>query len=368
MKETQSDRPNASEGAAVEELVEENRSPPCFPKLNALPPELRHMIWTLALPSDTSEILVLQVHKHRRTTSETSGSSGDDILAEPPEPSHPLAHTGYPVHMHVCRESRLLAQSQTQLEYSPVARCKVPVRRFRPELDVLYIGWFLFLSFFRRPEYFYGMHFIKTLRHIAIDVVLTTNPGGLVEALRHLKALETLHIVFGTSNGPLWAGSALRCKAPVRRCALRAFNKDDMNGMVTGGRMTRPRTLECYLEYIHDELFEQDRMLSILQHGSDDEDDEEGDAETSSGFLRGEWDLELVADVFVEFRRSADDGAQWVEKGKSDMAELVSNIAWDIGMGIPIGDQSPSRTGYRLTPAPFYRIQPDPLNQPKPRH
>ncbi|KAI0484518.1 hypothetical protein GGR56DRAFT_28374 [Xylariaceae sp. FL0804] len=284
-----------------------------FSNFSALPPELRHIIWAFALPPDVPELHVLQVHKIRPTTASPS-ASGMDM----DEPCVPLVHTAYPVLMHVCHESRRIAVSQTDLRQSPEARCLVPVRRFRPDLDVLYVSWFGFMAFCRRPDFFIG-DMVASLRHVAVDVALTSYPERLLEIFRHLRSLQTLHVVFGSTRPPLFASDALSLEMPPRRSVLKPFSASALKGMVRGGPTTRPRPLDWYLQYVHGELY---ATLELFKSSRVHDNSHGGDLGVD--FEKGELKLRLVADAFTEFRYSTD-GAHWVEKGRTN---TCTNLVW----------------------------------------
>ncbi|KAK8031928.1 hypothetical protein PG990_001662 [Apiospora arundinis] len=96
-----------------------------FPSFMNLPKELRDEIWQYAMPEgDVPELLFY------------GGPEDDEADGGPPI----MVNTGYPVLMHVCAESRALAQRATYFQYSRNADMKIPMRRFRPDLDVQYSG------------------------------------------------------------------------------------------------------------------------------------------------------------------------------------------------------------------------------------
>lgn len=101
-----------------------------------LPYELRLQIWVLTIPEDEEEVCLCWPGDLPGYTALLGPLNDIPVL--------PLTvDTGFPVAMHICRESRAIAQntrlSGTRFRPSHVARCMTPFRRFRPELDVLYL-------------------------------------------------------------------------------------------------------------------------------------------------------------------------------------------------------------------------------------
>ncbi|KAI1506237.1 hypothetical protein F5X99DRAFT_127887 [Biscogniauxia marginata] len=303
--------------------------PPRFTRFTSLPPEIRYMIYDLALPPDVPELYILQADKIPPTTTANTGTAAGPG-AEKVTPPHPTVYTAYPVLMHVSREARTFAQSRTQLRWSAGAQCAVPHRAFRADLDVLYISWFSFMAVFRRPELFLAAELVARLQHVAVDMILTTNLHRLVQKFRQLRALRTLRVVFGSAAGPFWVCAALRLRDPLeRRYALRAFAGPELQGVVRGGPMTRPRSLEWYLQYVHGEASHE--TLSMLIMSGEDGDD---------SIEIGAWDrekrelkLKIMAQVLVKYKWSPQEGSCWAEKGKDNMTNLVSGMAWDFGIG-----------------------------------
>ncbi|EXF79480.1 hypothetical protein CFIO01_12579 [Colletotrichum fioriniae PJ7] len=90
-----------------------------FGKFPDLPIELRQTIWKLRLPDeDEPEVCVVT------------------------DQSRDLVYTAFSILMHVCQDSRHFVQnskaSGIEFRFSEEARCYVPVRKFRPELDIVY--------------------------------------------------------------------------------------------------------------------------------------------------------------------------------------------------------------------------------------
>ncbi|KAI5927931.1 hypothetical protein F4810DRAFT_705828 [Camillea tinctor] len=344
--------------AEEETITKSSSSPPPPPSLSrftrftSLPPEIRYMIYDLALPPDVPELYILQADKIPPTNITTTTTTTTNNPGTPQDaPQRPTVYTAYPVLMHVSREARQFAQSRTCLRPhyypspspSPTASSSscplllVPYRLFRPDLDVLYVSWFSFGAFFRRPELFLGSAtLLSRVQHVAVDMILTTNLHRLVEKFRQLRSLRSLRVVLGTAAGPFWVCAALRLPHPrlARRCALRPFESAQLEATVRGGPMTRPRSLEWYLRYVHGEARDETRAMLLMAAGDDG-----AEMEMEIGAWdreKRDLDLEIVAQVLVEYQRPAGkDGGppRWVEKGRDRTTNLVSGIAWDLGIG-----------------------------------
>ncbi len=117
-----------------------------FTRFKRLPAELRAYIWRLSLPEDESEVCVIWWE-----------GGGLPLLVD----------TGFPVAMHVCFESRAIAQaSGIQFRDSAVAGCLVPYRPFDTALDILY--WVL-----ESPVSIYqtrNLDSLKDVQHLAVEV------------------------------------------------------------------------------------------------------------------------------------------------------------------------------------------------------
>ncbi|KAI0601797.1 hypothetical protein F4775DRAFT_604681 [Biscogniauxia sp. FL1348] len=335
--------------------------PPRFTRFTSLPPEIRYMIYDLALPPDVPELYILQADKIPPTTTITTISTSSSTTntnstdnnntntnttnipgtahpeASQAAPPHPTVYTAYPVLMHVSREARVFAQSRTPLRpdpspSSPHPRRMVPYRSFQPELDVLYVSWVSFAAFFRRPALFLGAGTLARVRHVAVDMMLTTDAPRLAAAFGRLPALRSLRVVLGSAAGPFWAGAALRRHRCPRRCALRGLAPPELaRAVVRGGPMTRPRTLEWYLRYVRGEARDETAAMLLLaaEHGEGGEDFEIGAWDRE----RRELDLEIAAQVLVEYwRPPGEEGPRWVEKGRDNTTNLASGMAWDLGI------------------------------------
>ncbi|KAI0843388.1 hypothetical protein F5Y06DRAFT_291298 [Hypoxylon sp. FL0890] len=160
-----------------------------FGLFTSLPPEIRIIIWTFALPRDVPELCFPQPAGILEFTS-------------------PTVYTNYPAIIHVCREARCLAQSKIRLTYSSKTKCIVPHRPFRPELDIVYIA----VSRGRDPDGLPSLYMIpdlwdselaKQVQHVVItpeDASLRRMWAQVANALRYLPKLRTIHVAFTPSS------------------------------------------------------------------------------------------------------------------------------------------------------------------------
>ncbi|KAI1823036.1 hypothetical protein F4861DRAFT_512453 [Xylaria intraflava] len=199
---------------------------------SSLPPELRQAIWDMSIDSllDTPELLIYDPSKSIPL---------DDPAAAP------TVYTAFPTAMHVNQEARYVARRRIRLVESPTAThvnqeahhvarrrirsvksstvpCMVPVRPFRPELDVLYIPWEAWMRLFtnkppRCEEWF------ATVQHVAVDICISTNLVSFFRQVEHLPAVRTLRFVLASKDGHATSNSKLILRTPVARYVLRPF-------------------------------------------------------------------------------------------------------------------------------------------------
>ncbi|KAI4861023.1 hypothetical protein F4820DRAFT_83534 [Hypoxylon rubiginosum] len=222
-----------------------------FTNFNDLPTELRYMIWRFALPDDIPEVCIPWPLEEEpvRWDPERESSRRSRFL----EPF--LVDTDFPIHMHVCRESRELAMSSTHLRYSPIAGCPVPFRAFRPELDILYV------SVCRPPSDInvvprWGQY--PAARHLALDLH-SIKDGSFLWILVGNPFLDvrSLTCVLPASNAIL--DTAARFRPPVRRCRLREVVQPSNGSQshiiyVDRGYDRRMTGMGRYLEEIRDHM------------------------------------------------------------------------------------------------------------------
>ncbi|KAI0903122.1 hypothetical protein F4823DRAFT_619795 [Ustulina deusta] len=107
----------------------------------------------------------------------------------------PAVYTGFSPLLHVNLEARSIAQKRASFAYCHRAQCMVPVRPFRPELDVLYIPWEAWRSFFLLREFHYGDVWLPQLQHVAVDICLSTNLAAFFRHAQHIPSVRTLRFV-----------------------------------------------------------------------------------------------------------------------------------------------------------------------------
>ncbi|KAF3019697.1 hypothetical protein E8E14_006943 [Neopestalotiopsis sp. 37M] len=119
-----------------------------------LPCELRAMIWDEAMPEDIPEVCILPPEEDQNEDNANLGQMDDDSEDDDDDEtclddeSSLTVDTAFSVLMHICHESRTHALQRTRLRFSssPAASdgscgggIATPFRRFRPELDVLFV-------------------------------------------------------------------------------------------------------------------------------------------------------------------------------------------------------------------------------------
>lgn len=202
-----------------------------FMDLGKLPIEIRHMIWLSSILDDEPEVCLLwPVVLHER--------HGLDALkfAQPL-----LVDTGFPVAMHVCRESRVVIQSEKlsglRFRASSAAGCPVPYREFRPALDTLYWG----------GENLEGVvaplgdmlvtardiPVLELVESLAIELRWGMNPPDAVGTHRPLffPALRTLSLVLPDSTSSMTGRLRRGFRQPARRCKLRRISAEEGAGI-----------------------------------------------------------------------------------------------------------------------------------------
>jgi hypothetical protein len=220
--------------------------------------------------------------------------------------------------MHVNQEARHIAQMRITLVDSPRAQFMVPVRPFRPELDVLYIpmqAWRKFSLFRETPQ---GQAWLSLLQHVAVDFISSTNHAALFTQTQHMPALKTLRFVLATEKGPYDPSSMLIIPNPITRCTLRPFPADRFVETVDCGA-TKP-TLAEYLD-----KFDKDAVLSaiaaLLETGPVSEINVAilGCVNVHRNRLR----FEVAPAILTEYHHSQS-GSGFVDLGKDNVADLSS--------------------------------------------
>ncbi|KAI0846607.1 hypothetical protein F5Y00DRAFT_271904 [Daldinia vernicosa] len=152
----------------LESLALRKTPTPRFTLFSSFPPEIRDMIWSFSLPSDTQEVCLLE--------------KDDDGMIN----TSPIIWVKFPVIMHVCQEARNLAKLYLQFRYWEDGKCWLPCRNFRPDLDMYVLT----------PKAPLSSEIAATLRYVALDARPNRDRQVMfLNALPHLKNLETLSLM-----------------------------------------------------------------------------------------------------------------------------------------------------------------------------
>ena len=221
---------------------------PAFTRFSSLPLELRQLVWHFAVPDDEPEVLIL---REVNTT----------LQGQDPTPESTTVDTAFPALMHACHESRdfVLKHSGLRFRFSPKARCEVPFRPFRPELDTVFWNQDLW-PYLWGPGFFTTKYkrWLSQLRHLAIASSRAFRGQHLADCIiRHCSELRSLSVVFSHSSAGNWAMS--RFVEPQRRHKLRCIPPDRARAMTVlcDAVWCDPEhqiTLERFLELFCDEL------------------------------------------------------------------------------------------------------------------
>ncbi|KAI0970429.1 hypothetical protein F4678DRAFT_480629 [Xylaria arbuscula] len=281
--------------------------PCCFTLFSSLPPELRQIIWGLLIDSlqDIPELLIHEPSDFLRSSNSIT----------------PKVYTGFPALLHVNLEARSIAQKRFSFVDCPRAGCMVPVRLFRLDLDVLYIPWEAWRSFFLLKEFHYGANWLSHLQHIAVDICLSTNLTAFFRQAHHIPSVRTLQFVLPSNRGYFNPSSMLLFPNPISRCTLRPISAGEKVDEETSSTSTRLWTMPSYLDNVHKkalEAAEQAMRVAANQQAR----------ETIERFIRDRTSLVIEARVLTEFRRSGNgSSSSFVELGEDNVAELVLPVA-----------------------------------------
>lgn len=185
------------------------------PNITNIPLEIKLQIWKYALPDHVPEVCILWPLM---------------LMWEEEErgPWLPLlVDTAFPVLMHVCREMRhfvLSQESQVDFRESSSAGCAVPYRRYRPELDTLYLGKY------NHGWLTWAIHngivdasLLSEARNVAIELSVPFMSGGHNDlpnfVFEYTKSMRGLSIVVcEVSEEAVEVSGSFQ--APFRRCKL----------------------------------------------------------------------------------------------------------------------------------------------------
>ncbi|RYC55783.1 hypothetical protein CHU98_g10425 [Xylaria longipes] len=249
----------------------------------------------------------------------------------------PTVYTGFSALFHVNVEARSIAQARMNFTDCPSAQCMVPVRPFRPELDVLYIPWEAWRSFFLLKEFHYGDVWLSQLQHVAVDICLSTNLAAFFRQARHIPSVRTLRFVVPSEHNLFNPSSMIILPTPIPRCAVRPFpaceSVDDPfnpDSERNPGPPLRPLpsderevaltpsklwAMSSYLDHVNESVLKAAEEAMRLA----------ADQETRAlveRYIRGTSKLVIEVNVLTEFRYSPNSSG-FVETGKDNVAELV---------------------------------------------
>ncbi|KAI0429254.1 hypothetical protein F5Y09DRAFT_310872 [Xylaria sp. FL1042] len=268
-------------------------APSCFTLFNSLPPELRQMIWATLVDSieDRSEVLI----------HEPSG-----FVRSSPSPT---VFTGFPAPLHVNREARSIARKRLTLVKCPTAPCMVPVRPFRPELDVLYIPWEAWRSFFLLKELQYGDLWLSKLQHVAVDLCICTGFTVFFHHVHHMPSVRTLRLLLASDHDNYNHNSMLILPHPMARCSLRPIAAGSNNIW----------SMPSHLDHINSLAL--DAAENVVQLAASQQ-----AREVVERFTRDGSKLVIEANVLTQFRYSQN-GSGFADWGKDNVADLVLSVA-----------------------------------------
>ncbi|KAJ6788839.1 hypothetical protein PWT90_05942 [Aphanocladium album] len=200
---------------------------PTTMSFSKLPLEIRQMIWLLSMPDDEPEVCLLwPVVLHERYEGHFAVRATQPLLVD----------VGWPVAMHVCRESRATMHDQPLsgllLRTSPAAGCPVPYRAFRPELDTLYWGGESFEATARDWGALLRtvslMPVLASVESLALELRWGFDVPGDFARYRplHLPRLRALSLVLADSTSAVVGGMRTGFRQPARRCKLRRISRE----------------------------------------------------------------------------------------------------------------------------------------------
>lgn len=280
--------------------------------LTNLPLELRQAIWKFSLPTDDDyvpEVCIawpLYVGGARQIERKRGFAAGQ-------EPTRPfVVDVDFPVAMHVCHESRAFLQSKhsgMRFRESPAARCMVPFRRFRPELDIMHWSCWnaQYIMDMGGPRLF--GHWWSEVRHLALDARGVHHPTFSWFIFDCLPKLETLSIVLADSSN----NNSVRehSKPPTRRCRLRPIPEDVAQNMTLtvdylGEKQCQ--SLCTFKDYIRKHLDKEGerRYIEAREFGPPMQPPFSGGYNPATGSFEK---MEISVVTFVEYYR----GGEWVE-------------------------------------------------------
>lgn len=272
-----------------------------------LPLEIRQSIWLFSLPADEPEVCLVWPVKLRRFY--------DDYETRPPAQPF-VVDTGFPVAMHVCRESRAIARNQVlsglRFRSSTAAGCPVPFRAFRPELDTMYWGS---ENIGALPSQKGKLPVLNHVRHLAVEL-----PWGFHQnddefpmmLTENLPALRTLSLVVPDSTpassvltGPNGSCPRKSFRQPARRCKLRHLSPEEGANI----RVIPPCLWEKWWQLREEDLDEEEMPLvpTALEEGRMSLDVTLLVRDENGMFMDGGpsqlHNLKMLAQTFIEYQK-----------------------------------------------------------------
>lgn len=271
-----------------------------------LPLEIKSLIWGLSLPEDKPEVCILWPL----------------YLEYPEEPQEPyLVDGSFPVLMHLCRESRqfvLLPPARyrdlaPKFRYSPQADCRVPYRHFRPDLDLLYVNCYNYEMVIEEAATNHAV-FDKT-RHLAVEATLWSNSQRWFPTLvfKYLQSIETVSIVFPSSESDKYQLQRCAFQAPSRRCRLAKLDKpEDAFGEVNIKPLPKKVSFRQFIDGFWEGIKE--HALPQWFEVASQLEDEEGDwwhGDAWNPETEEFKDIPHEAYIFEQFKRGEDGAELW---------------------------------------------------------
>ncbi|KAI1738861.1 hypothetical protein F4680DRAFT_424246 [Xylaria scruposa] len=275
-----------------------------FRLFNSLAPELRQMIWEMFMDSlnNKSELLIYEPSHFLRPSNLTT----------------PEVYIGFPTLMHVNLEARSVAQKRVSFVYNSSARCMVPVRSFRPALDVLYIPWESWRDYFLLREFDYGDVWFSQLEHLAVDICLSTTLTPLLRRTQRIPSLRTLRLLVSSAHSLFNPSSRLIIPDRIPRYALQPVLLDESRDEGYHEQVASHRTnlwgLPSYLDRINEIALETAYTEEFIAVNP-----EMGAVER---FVRGTSKLVIEANVLTKFQYSQN-GSGFVEMGENNVTDCL---------------------------------------------
>ncbi|KAH9990548.1 hypothetical protein F4779DRAFT_256963 [Xylariaceae sp. FL0662B] len=273
----------------------------CFSCFSSLPPEIQSKIWEFTLPIDIPEVHIW---------------GGFTRAAKYPN----SVFTDYPVIMHVCRDARHIAELKVGWDHTYKSNWesdttsepgiseqgqRLVCRTFQSDLDTVYVSWSEIELFAMKISI--DRKFAANIQHLAVEARHVADEEYMGNALRHLKNLRTLSMVF-EEVGSLYTDSQVTFVESLGRPRLRQFTPEELQSIILApeGTPWTPRSLDEYIRDTHGKI--QELMKNAVPTWGYGVDVSTWDRGTQT--LK----LEIKAKVFEYYRRSAGGSSCWLER------------------------------------------------------